>query len=170
MSECEKCFAPLLFDRMVLHVNKVSAQPHLLILFDYDTYQVKDVFKAKIDDLLTNDFDRKQDKILLIGRASKTGDQTHNVALSGKCADKVKDYVIDTFRIRIEETRIRFLYFGYDPPQLTLEYAKKYGVSKSEFVSVDTALSFKNSDLNQINQSDLAVICRDQDHVAAKQS
>jgi outer membrane protein OmpA-like peptidoglycan-associated protein len=159
--ECEKCCALLLVDMMYMHVQRVVQQPHLMVLFDFDQYEIKELFKKKLNELVVKNFRKDRDKILLIGRASRIGDRAYNVVLSGKRAGAVKDYLMEEFGV--DDAKVRFLYFGYDPPQLTLEYAQAYGVTEAELAYIDSLLSFKNTSDHKINQSVVVVFYGDQE-------
>ena len=159
--ECEQCCAPLLADLMVMHVSIAVQQPHIIVLFNFDTYHIKEKYKQRIDDIIRKNFNKNKDKILMIGRASNIGTRPYNIVLSGRRAGEIKDYIVENFGI--DESRIRYLYFGYDPPQLTFAYAKAYGVTAKELASIDAEASFKNSDENKINQSVVIIIYQDAD-------
>ena len=159
--ECEKCCAALLVDMMYMHVQRVVQQPHLMVMFDFDKYEIKKIFKKKLNELVVKSYKKDRDKILLIGRASKVGDRSYNIELSGKRAGEVKDYFIE--EVGVDESKIRFLYFGYDPPQLTPEYAKGYGVTKAQLAYIDSSLHFKNTLEHKINQSVLVIFYNDQE-------
>ncbi len=151
--DCDTCCAPLLANMMEAHVAHVTQLPHTVVLFDFDTSTMHALYQQRLNALMQR-FDKAQDTILLIGRASQIGDRAYNFILSGKRAGEIKDYLMDKFAL--EESQLRYLYFGYDPPQLTLEYAKRYGITAYDLASIDT--SFKNSPEYKINQSAVVVI------------
>lgn len=159
--ECEKCCASLLVDMMFMHVQRVVEQPHLMVMFDFDKYEIKKIFKKKLNDLVVKNYKKGRDKILLIGRASKIGDRAYNIELSGKRAGEVKDYFIE--HVGVDASKIRFLYFGYDPPQLSREYAKAYGVTKAQLAYIDSSLPFNNTLKRKINQSVVVIFYNDQE-------
>ncbi len=151
--ECEACCAPLLQDITDIHTQHVIDLPHTIVLFELDTYTVQDKYQKRLDALMQN-FDAAHDQLLLIGRASKIGDRAYNIVLSGQRAGEIKDYFIEKFAV--EDTQIRYLYFGYDPPQLTLEHAKRYGVTAGELAAIDAEGKTKAE--NKINQSVVIVV------------
>jgi outer membrane protein OmpA-like peptidoglycan-associated protein len=92
-------------------------------------------------------FDASRDKVLLIGRASKIGDRGYNIALSGKRAGEIRDYLTTTFDVA--EEQIRYQFFGSDPPQLTLDYAAQYGISTEDLVAADANATKAEAKVNQ---------------------
>ncbi len=56
----------------------------------------------------------------------------------------------------VEDERIRYLFWGYDPPQLTINHAKRYGLSVNDMVSIDSRNA--NHVKNRINQSVVVII------------
>ena len=156
--ECEKCCAPLFADVMDIHVSYVIANPHLVILFDFDTDTVKDDYQQRLDTFMQQ-FDAQHDQLLLIGRASRIGHRGYNVALSGSRAVEIKDYVTRTFNL--DDDRVRYLFFGADPPQLTLANAADYGITAEDIAAIDTRL--RNRPENKINQSVVVIIHKDAD-------
>ncbi len=158
---CKECCAPLFADLMVIHVEKAVQQPHIIILFDFDTHYIKDSYHERLDEMLSNNYDKNHSKVLLIGRASKVGDRAYNLVLSGKRAGEVKDYFVE--KLNVDESKIRFLYFGYDPPQLTPTYAKAYGITEEELSHIDSSLLVKNPDTNKINQSVVIILYKEED-------
>lgn len=157
--ECDKCCGPLLAHLMDMHVSQAVGQPHVVVLFDFDTFNIKQNYKEKLDNMINNYFEKGIDKILLIGRASQIGERYYNIILSGKRAGEVKDYFIANFGI--DESRIRFLYFGYDPPQLTPQYASAYGVTEEELSYIDSV--FSTSNMSKMNQSVVVVVYKGSD-------
>ena len=159
--ECEKCCAPLFADVMDIHVSHVVANPHLVVLFDFDTDSIKLRYQQRLDTFMQQ-FDSQHDQLLLIGRASRIGHRAYNIALSGGRAVEIKDYVME--RYNIDDDRIRYLFFGADPPQLTLANAANYGISAEDIAAIDTKL--RNRAENKVNQSVVVIINKDADEVA----
>jgi outer membrane protein OmpA-like peptidoglycan-associated protein len=104
--KCDMCCAPLLASILEQHVAHVIANPHLVILFDFVTSTLHENYPPRLDDLMRQ-FDPVRDQVLLIGRASRTGDRAYNIALSGKRAGEIKDYLIGTHAVG--ETQISIL-------------------------------------------------------------
>jgi TRAP-type uncharacterized transport system substrate-binding protein len=159
---CEKCCAPLFADVMDMHVSYVIANPHLVVLFDFDTDTIKPSYQPRLDAFMQQ-FDSQHDQLLLIGRASKIGHRAYNVALSGSRAVEIKDYVINKFDI--DDERIHYLFFGADPPHLTLNTAADYGITAEDIAAIDTQL--RNRAENKVNQSVVIVINKDSDDAVA---
>ena len=159
--ECEKCCAPLFADVMDMHVSHVIANPHLAVLFDFDTVTIKSSYQERLDTFMRQ-FDAQHDQLLLIGRASNVGPRAYNIILSGSRAVEIKDYITD--KMKIDDTQLRYLFFGADPPQLTLKNAADYGISAEEVAAIDTQLI--NPVENKINQSVILVINKDVDDAA----
>lgn len=147
--ECQECCAPILTDVMEQHVTHVAAQPHTVVLFDFDNYVIKSKYKEQLQRLMTTSFDASRDKVLLIGRASKIGDRGYNMVLSGKRAGEIRDYLMSTFDVA--EENIHYQFFGFDPPQLTLDYGARYGISAADLSAVDA--HFEMAAEAKINQS-----------------
>ncbi len=145
--ECQECCAPILTDVMDQHVTHVVAQPHTVVLFDFDQYAIKAKYEEQLNTLLTTSFDASRDKVLLIGRASKIGDRGYNIALSGKRAGEIRDYLTTIFNV--PEEQIRYQFFGFDPPQLTLDYAAQYGISAADLMAVDANAKKVQAKVNQ---------------------
>jgi outer membrane protein OmpA-like peptidoglycan-associated protein len=145
--ECQECCAPILNDVMDQHVALAVQQPHTVVLFDFDQYTIKAKYKEQLQALMTTAFDASRDKVLLIGRASKIGDRGYNIALSGKRAGEIRDYLTTTFDVA--EEQIRYQFFGSDPPQLTLDYAAQYGISTEDLVAADANATKAEAKVNQ---------------------
>ena len=158
---CETCCAPLLADIMEIHVAHVIASPHLVVLFKFDDASLQERARPQIDALLQQ-FDPLHDDLLLIGRASHIGDRAHNLILSGKRAGEIKDYAIDQFSI--ESERIHYLFFGYDPPQLTPELAVRYGLTDENIAAIDHGRPLSVASI--VNQSVVVIIKKHKDVVA----
>ncbi|MDH3601977.1 MAG: OmpA family protein, partial [Candidatus Tectomicrobia bacterium] len=158
--ECEVCCAPLLKDVIEIHTSHVVEQPHGVILFNFDTYTLIERHRQQLSELMHH-FDPKQDQVLLVGRASRIGDRSYNIILSGKRAGAITDYLMETFSL--EESQIRYLYFGYDPPQLTLAHIDYYGIDKEHIASIDTYVNTSIED--KINQSVVVVIYKSSDEL-----
>ncbi len=146
--------APILTDVMDQHVTHVVDQPHTVVLFDFDKYALKTEYEEELYTLMTTSFDASRDKMLLIGRASKIGDRGYNIALSGQRAGEIRDYLMSV--LNVNEELIRYQFFGFDPPQLTLDYAARYGVSAADLSSVGA--NFKIAPEAKINQSVVVII------------
>jgi hypothetical protein len=156
--ECKVCCAPLLKDVMEIHTSHVAEQPHEVLLFNFDTYTLTERHQRQLSELMHH-FDPKQDQILLVGRASRIGDRSYNIILSGKRAGTITDYLMEMFSL--EESQMRYLYFGYDPPQLTLAHIDYYGINKEDIASLDPHV--QTSVENKINQSVVVVIYKPSD-------
>ena len=151
--DCDMCCAPLLDTIMEAHVRHVTQLPHMVALFDFDTYRIRPHDQRQLDALMQH-FDKARDQILLIGRASQIGDRSYNIRLSGQRAGEIQDYLMANFGL--QDSQLRYLYFGYDPPQLTLDNAKRYGISQQELAAID--VSFNHDPTHKINQSVVVVI------------
>lgn len=157
---CETCCAPLLADIMDVHVAHVIASPHLVVLFDFDQYTLQERYQSRLDALLRQ-FDPSSDELLLIGRASQIGSRAYNLILSGKRAGAIKDYAMDKFALADEH--IRYLFFGYDPPQLTPTLAARYGISDDDIAVIDPDMNLSAG--AKINQSVVVIVNEGDDGV-----
>jgi outer membrane protein OmpA-like peptidoglycan-associated protein len=158
--ECEVCCAPLLQDVIDIHTSHVIEQPHDVLLFNFDTHALTERHQQQLSELMHH-FDPQHDQILLVGRASQTGDRSYNIVLSGKRAGAITDYLRETFSL--EDSQMRYLYFGYDPPQLTLEHIDYYKISKEDIATID--LNINNSIKNKINQSVVVIVYKTLDNI-----
>lgn len=156
VSECETCCAPILNAIMDEHVAHVAQQPHTVVLFDFDTFHLKPRSRQWIDALMES-YEQSQGRILLIARASAIGPRGYNIELSGKRAGEIRDYLVASFGV--DDDRLQYLYFGYDPPQLTLAHAERYGITDGDLASIDTAM--KNTSTARLNQSVVVVLLPD---------
>ena len=161
---CEQCCAPLLADVMDIHVEHVIDNRHLVVLFRFDSFAIEERYQQRLDTLLKQ-FDPLHDELLLIGRASRIGRRSYNLILSGKRAGEIKDYAMDKFAIGDE--KIHYLFFGFDPPQLTPALATRYGVSDDEIASIDPGISASVAD--KINQSVVVIINKNSHDAASPQ-
>ena len=128
------CCAPLLASILEHHVAHVTTNLHLVVLFDFNMYDLRETYQHRLDDLMRQ-FDPARDELLLIGRASRTGDRAHNIILSGNRAGEIKDYMIN--KHAVDASRIHYIFFGFDPPQLTPSIAKRYGVTADDLAAID---------------------------------
>lgn len=124
--ECRGFCRPLVAHLINCHVLAVSNHDHGIVLFEYDsddvgTYAVHGVVQ-EVAQILLRDPERR---VLLIGRASRTGELRYNRRLSGRRALAVNDVLVEK---GIEPSRIRSMWFGWEEPQIDEWIAQEYGL------------------------------------------
>jgi serine/threonine protein kinase/outer membrane protein OmpA-like peptidoglycan-associated protein len=132
---CNKVVSGLLYE----HVEQVRSHPHAMVLFGRDGAALDAARREPLARFLAAEPPDSQ--LLLIGRASRSGNRQYNRELSQQRVAAVSDEL----RSRgIAGERIHGFWLGYEPPQLDRRIADLYGI--------DSTLSAE-----QLNQSVLVV-------------
>lgn len=145
IAECRSFCAPLVATLVRCHVLSVARLPHGIVGFGLDSADVDAGFASGILADVAERLDaRPEDKVLLIGRASKIGDLRYNRRLSGQRALAVRDALVAK---GVAGNRIEALWLGWEPPQIDQRVAKEYGLE-------DT---WRSQGAQRINQSVILV-------------
>lgn len=144
--ECRNFCRPVVSHLINCHVLAVSNQEHGIVLFDYDSDAVKTPFVEGVIEAVAERLESDPSMhVLLIGRASRTGELRYNRLLSGRRALAVKDKLMEK---GAEPSRIQSMWFGWEEPQIDRWIAKEYGLER-EFLELDK---------RQMNQSVVMVL------------
>lgn len=128
LAECKTVCAQIVVRMMAKHFEAISNLPHFFVRFRTGSDSIDnsyDPFLKQIGDYLGID---PTLKILVIGRASRTGDRAFNRELSRKRADSIKYKLMLR---NVDPDRIKVVYLGYEPPQLTQNIIDLYRVDSA---------------------------------------
>lgn len=132
---CSKVVSGLLYE----HVQQVQRQPHGLLLFGNDDDALDAQDREQLWRFLASQ--PEDARLLLIGRASRSGNRFYNRGLSQRRVEAVQQELLSQ---GVTAGRIHGFWLGYEPPQLTRRIADLY--------DLEPAL-----DEGQLNQSVLVV-------------
>lgn len=125
IANCDSFCAPLVTHLISCHALSVARRTHGIVLFDLDSADLGprtdlDIVGAVAEQLAEDPTQR----VVLIGRASRLGDLSYNRRLAGRRALAVKD-ALELEGVRSD--RIQTMWFGWEPPQISLWIAKSTG-------------------------------------------
>lgn len=131
VAACEKVCNKVVSGLLHAHVRRVRELPHRLVLFPTNQNDVTPEQLGEVDGLLAEVVRRgggAQTEMLLIGRASRSGAKAYNRKLSERRVGAVAEALQGR---GIGEERIHGFGLGYEPPQITEEIARAYGLDTS---------------------------------------
>ncbi len=144
--ECKDFCRPLVAHLIHCHVASVANHEHGIVLFDYDSDQVRGyAARGVIADVVRRLSRDSERKVLLVGRASRTGQLRYNKLLSGRRALAVSDVLMEK---GVHPKRIKAMWFGWEEPQIDDWIAGEYGLGDE----------FPQLGKRQMNQSVMMVI------------
>lgn len=128
ISECKDFCRPLMTQLVLCHVQFVAQHHPGMILFPTNSKSVSSRFStgllARVSEELVED---PAKSVWLMGRASKLGPAGFNQKLSLSRAAAVRDNLIEK---GVSPDQIHLLAFSYEPPQITHQIARSYGVEE----------------------------------------
>lgn len=146
IAECKEFCAPLVAQLMQCHILSVARLEHGIVLFDLGSDVVTPAYRSGLIDTVSKQLrEHGERKAVLIGRASQIGDLRHNRALSARRALAVKDALMAA---GVGAERIETMWFGWEPPQISVPIASEYGLSRL----------FDTVGVQKINQSVVVVM------------
>jgi len=158
----DKCYAPLYKKSIAYHHDQLEKLPLLGLFYNSGKHGLTERQRDRLDGFVSS-YRKSKEKlgVLIIGRASKKGDEKNNKLLSEKRGKEIIDYINNK---QIPELKMEFAYFGSQPPQLDMDLAKRYQLAKKDFENI-TYGGGKDGDYNlRLNQSVLlAIYNRDED-------
>jgi peptidoglycan-associated lipoprotein len=86
------------------------------ILFDFDKYNVKDMYKPELKKVSSWMMDNPDAKILVEGHTDERGTNEYNLALGDRRANAVKDYLVS---LGVSSSRIETISYGEEKPLCT---------------------------------------------------
>lgn len=116
---CNRVVSGLIYE----HVQQVRGRPNLLLLFETASSDLTPSRREALEAFLSGQ--GAATHVLLIGRASRSGDREVNRRLS---MDRVEEARRAVLALGIDPDRINAFGLGYEPPQLTPELARIYGL------------------------------------------
>ncbi len=144
--ECKEFCRPLVAHLISCHVLAVANHEHGIVLFDYDSDHIKSDYASGLIEEIAQRLGRDPGlRVLVVGRASRTGKLRYNRALSGRRALAVEDQLVAK---GIGPARIRSMWFGWEEPQINEWIAEEYGLERE----------FREYDQLQMNQSVVMVL------------
>jgi len=145
IAECRSFCAPLVASLVRCHVLSVARQPHGIVGFELDSSVVEPEFREGIlEEVALRLEQHPEEKVLLVGRASRIGDLRYNRRLSAQRALAVKDHLVAH---GVDESRIETMWLGWEPPQITESVAAEYGIAEL----------YRSQGVQSINQSVMVV-------------
>jgi peptidoglycan-associated lipoprotein len=83
------------------------------ILFDFDRYNVKDMYKPELKKVSSWMMENPESKILVEGHTDERGTNEYNLALGDRRANSVKDYLVS---LGVASSRIESISYGEEKP------------------------------------------------------
>jgi len=146
IAECRAFCGPLVAHLLRCHTLAVSQRDHGILLFPLDSDQVDPRYEPGVLTRIAKQLQASPERrVLLIGRASRLGDLLYNRRLSARRALAVKDRLT---ALGAQPDQVETLWLGWEPPQITEEVARLYGLE---------AL-VQQEGLQRLNQSVVAVL------------
>jgi len=128
IAECRSFCAPLVARLVRCHVLSVARRPHGIVQFALGSDHVEPAYVSGIITEVGRRLEeRVDDKVLVIGRASKIGDLRYNRRLSAQRALAVRDALLAR---GISGDRIELMWFGWEPPQIGALVSREYGLAE----------------------------------------
>ncbi len=125
VAQCDAWCRPMVVNLEKCHLEAVASLRPWAVFFDYNSGIVKSDFDADLVRVIEEISTGETRQVLLIGRASRTGDKAYNRALSQRRVLAVREKLV-TFGV--DADRIKTLWFGWEPPQITETIAQQYGL------------------------------------------
>ncbi len=113
-------FTGTLFTVKVSSYVKLTTRPELMgfvakdMLFDHDSDVIREEYHSKLEKLGRFLQEHPKTFVVLQGHSDNVGNEEYNLALSGKRADRVEDYLVENFNIDPERV-ITFWYGDLNP-------------------------------------------------------
>jgi outer membrane protein OmpA-like peptidoglycan-associated protein len=125
VSQCDDWCKPMVVNLEKCHIEAVATLRPWAVFFDYDSEIVRSNFDPDLARVIEEVAANEDRQVLLIGRASRLGDKIYNRELSKQRVLAVREKLI-TFGVAAE--RIKTLWFGWEPPQISETIAQEYGI------------------------------------------
>lgn len=126
IASCRKVCNVVVRQILACHVLAVRHLEHDVVTFDLDSDTVEGRRNLEaIGRILATLRADAEKNVLLIGRASHIGNMGYNRRLSGRRAASVGEYM----KKDLATSRVRILFFGWEPPQIGPEIAQAYDLS-----------------------------------------
>lgn len=138
IGECKAFCAPLVDKLIHCHEVAVASHDHEVVFFGLDRHEIDDTQRSTLAELARGLRRDPRLKILLIGRASRIGGVDYNRVLSGERALAVRDALRSD---GIPEDRIETLWLGFEPPQISGDTARLYGIEDRYLELGDTGVN-----------------------------
>ena len=116
---CNRVVSGLLYQ----HVQQVRSQPNYLVLFPSSGANLSAEHRAALEAFLSAQ--QGATHLLLIGRSSRGGNRDYDRELSSRRVASVQEAAE---KLGIDEDRINAFWLGHEPPRLTPELARVYGL------------------------------------------
>ena len=154
LAECKTVCAQIVVRMMAKHFEAISKLPHFFVMFRIGSDSIDSSYDGFLDQIATYLKRDKSLQVMIVGRASKIGDRAYNRELSRKRADSIKYRLL---KRDLDLARLKIVYLGYEPPQLTRNVIDLYGL---ENPVVNLNHRIVGLDLYQINQSAIIALVK----------
>lgn len=137
------------------HNDILSKESVIGIFFDEGSSQLSMSQKSKLK-IILNTYQAKASEynLLVIGRASASGNPNSNRALS---LNRVKAITNYSDALMNGKMQTDYVYFGSEPPRLDLDLAERYHIAREDYENAKTSQRDKDFEI-RLNQSVLVVI------------
>ena len=144
-----------------LHHEKVVILPNEALFYHSGEYGMTNRQKDRLSVFIRNNAELFDNfGIVLIARASRVGEDAPNRRLSQQRAQDIQSFLKDEFIIA---PQIDYEYFGADPPQLDLDLADRYGLTKSQYRHIRYGPGSDTDYSLRLNQSVIVVLYAHED-------
>ena len=147
LSECKTVCAQIVVRMMAKHFEAISKLPHFFVMFNTGSKEISSSYNEFLDQIGEYLAEDSALNVMVIGRASRTGDRAYNRELSKKRADSIKFRLMDR---SVDPNRIKVVYLGYEPPQISPNVRELYQLD-NQLVNLGHDTTGKSS--IEINQS-----------------
>lgn len=152
LAECGTVCAQVVVRLMAKHFEAISKLPHFFVTFRTGSDRIDVSYNGFLGQIGTYLAKDPTLNIMVIGRASRTGDRAYNRELSRKRADSIKYKLLER---NIDPKRIKIVYLGYEPPQITPNIVDLYQL-RNPMVNLNHSISGLSS--YEINQSAIVAL------------
>lgn len=154
LAECKTVCAQIVVRMMAKHFEAISKLPHFFVMFRTGSRSIDPSYNEFLDQIADYLASSEDLNVMVIGRASRSGDRAFNRELSRKRADSIKYRLMDR---NIPADQIKVVYLGYEPPQISDKVQELYQLD-SQMVNLGHSIAGKNN--YEINQSALIALVK----------
>ncbi|MFQ5511685.1 MAG: OmpA family protein [Candidatus Krumholzibacteriia bacterium] len=136
--DCQEWCQPLVVGLEKCHVEAVSQSEPRGVFFGYNSDRIEksaETVFGTVSGELARDAEAR---VLLVGRASRTGDKLYNRRLSQRRTLAVQEALVAH---GVESSRIHVMWIGWEPPQINAHIAGVYGLGDVYASEGETAIN-----------------------------
>ncbi len=123
--QCEEWCSPLVVGLEKCHIEAVADSDPWAIFFDFNSDRIRPESAVTFTNIVEKLEANVDVNVLLIGRASRSGNKVYNRSLSRRRALAVYGTLLN---FGVKRERIQLLWFGWEPPQISEPVAAAYGI------------------------------------------